>query len=258
MKTRAKPVLARGAMLSLMAASLFLVGCEDKADKNKSEKPMDIKVDRSVYNWPPASETPVELAPSESRMAKNFYVILDGSGSMDASECSGGKTKAQAAVASLLKFESAVPENAHLGLFIFDNTGASERVPLGPRNSERFQKALVQMQVGGGTPLGSAMAAGLKALEAQARAQLGYGEYNLVIVTDGEANDGEEPDPMVRTLVSKTPVVIHTVGFCIGENHALNQPGLTVYKAADNPQQLMSGLEEVLAESETFDVAEFK
>jgi hypothetical protein len=54
-----------------------------------------------------------------------------------------------------------------------------------------------------------------------------------------------------------TPINIYSIGFCIGENHALNQPGRTFYKAADNPAALRKGLEEVLAESETFDETEF-
>lgn len=57
--------------------------------------------------------------------------------------------------------------------------------------------------------------------------------------------------------MAHSPIQIHTIGFCIGPDHSLNIPGRTMYKAADNPQQLEKGLQDVLAESETFDVSDF-
>lgn len=47
-------------------------------------------------------------------------------------------------------------------------------------------------------------------------------------------------------------MVLHTIGFCIGEKHSLNQPGRTLYRAADNPEQLRAGLADVLAEAPSF------
>jgi hypothetical protein len=92
----------------------------------------------------------------------------------------------------------------------------------------------------------------------RAAAQLGYGEYHLVVVTDGEANQGEDPRAIVDVITRKSPIVVHTIGFCIGQNHSLNQPGKTVYRAADNPEDLERGLAEVLAEAPSFDAQSFK
>ena len=78
-----------------------------------------------------------------------------------------------------------------------------------------------------------------------------------MIVTDGEASSGEDPTRIVQWILDYSPIQIHTIGFCIGTNHSLNIPGRTVYKAADNPQQLEKGLQDVLAESEQFDISEF-
>jgi hypothetical protein len=58
-------------------------------------------------------------------------------------------------------------------------------------------------------------------------------------------------------MLAESPVVLHTIGFCIGEAHALNQPGRTYYRAADDPGALRRGLDEVLAESPVFDLTEF-
>jgi uncharacterized protein YegL len=248
----------------VLLLALFCLSCtksgkatqpEEKAEK---KTPVQEQVTRKVYDWPPTSSVAVDLVHGDERLTKNFYIILDGSGSMASYGCSGKLTKAQAAIMALVNFRKAVGDDANLGLLIFDQKGTSERVPLGSNNAEAFASALVSMEVGGGTPLGTAMEKGLSALETQARAQQGYGEYNLVIVTDGEANENDAPGPMVKKLTADTPVLVHTIGFCIGEDHALNQPGLTIYKAANNPKELASGLEEVLAESETFSVAEFE
>jgi Ca-activated chloride channel family protein len=90
---------------------------------------------------------------------------------------------------------------------------------------------------------------GYSLLQKQAQRQLGYGEYYLVVVTDGEA-DRETTPVIVNKIVSESPVIISTIGFCIGEGHSLNRPGLTMYHDATNLEQLNQGLESVLAESE--------
>ena len=76
---------------------------------------------------------------------------------------------------------------------------------------------------------------GLQALTAQAQKQLGYGEYNIIVVTDGQHSAGYNPDAIVSELIEETPIVIHTIGFCLSNNHTLNRKGHTIYKAANNP-----------------------
>jgi hypothetical protein len=92
-----------------------------------------------------------------------------------------------------------------------------------------------------------------KAFTDQGRRQLGYGEYTIVVVTDGIANSIPRLQKVVDKLIADTPINIYSIGFCIGQEHSLNQPGRTLYKSADNPEQLQKGLQEVLAESESFD-----
>ena len=99
---------------------------------------------------------------------------------------------------------------------------------------------------------------GIEKLGIEARRQLGYGEFHLVIVTDGEADDQEDPTSVVTFALGETPIIVHTVGFCIGQNHSLNQPGKTLYKSAKDKESLNEGLVDVLAESENFDISSFK
>jgi Ca-activated chloride channel family protein len=62
----------------------------------------------------------------------------------------------------------------------------------------------------------------------------------------------------VDKLLGESPVVLQTIGFCIGAKHALNQAGRTMYKEANNVEELRQGLADVLAEAPQFTVTEFK
>jgi len=209
--------------------------------------------------WPPPAEDGGDVPLSDNLLARNYYVIMDSSGSMNETRCSGNKTKSQAAKIALAQFARIVPKDAHMGLAVFDANGIAERVPLGLENRDQFIAAVNATTPGNGTPLHDALLLGYRRLEESARRQAGYGEYHLVIITDGYAYpEDQDPTAVVDYILQQSPITIHTIGFCIGTDHSLNQPGRTVYRAADNPQELLQGLEEVLAEAPVFDVSAFE
>ena len=235
--------------------AILLLACAAFAGCDMSDKPaLPGKTGgAATAPWPPPvpEGTRVELA--ANLLAKNYYVLLDGSGSMIEHHCSGDRSKTEVAKEAIRKFGQMVPADANLGLFAFDQSGITERVPLGIDNREQFYVALEKVGADSGTPLSTAIARARDALIAQAERQLGYGEYHLVIVTDGEANSGYDPTDVVNEIVAKTPIVIHTIGFCIGERHSLNQPGKIFYTDAQSPEDLRRALQNVLAESEISD-----
>jgi Ca-activated chloride channel family protein len=209
--------------------------------------------------WPPPDPkggTP-NLAPN--LMAKNYYMVFDGSGSMKDTDCTDGTTsKAEVAKKAIAEFAKSVPKDANLGLLTFDAQGIVEKLPLGVDNRSDFIDQVNALNPGGATPLKSAITQAVARLTDEGRRQLGYGEYHLVIVTDGEAYpEDQNPSAIVEKTLSSSPILIHTIGFCIGETHSLNQPGRTIYLSADNPEALSRGLKQVLAESEKFDVNAF-
>lgn len=206
--------------------------------------------------WPPASSQATTV--SADLFAGNYYIVLDASGSMAHSGCSGNQTKLEVAKAALASFAASLPANANLGLQVFDRRGVNEWLPFGSNNREQFVALLRKVDADGGTPLLNAVTQAYAKLLAQGRKQLGYGEYHLVIVTDGEADNGQDPTSAVNTLLKESPIVLHTIGFCIDSKHALNQAGRTIYKAADNPEALRQGLSDVLAEAPQFAVTKFK
>lgn len=208
----------------------------------------------SVFAWPPAAKG---SQVAKDVLARNFYVVLDGSGSMKDRSCTSTASKNHDSKLALNAFSQSVPKNANLGLAVFDAKGLREVLPLGQNNRDAFVRAVNAVGPGGGTPLKAAVQLGQQQLEAQAAQQLGYGEYTLVLVTDGEASAGQDPRAAVDTLLRATPIVLHTIGFCIGTGHSLNQKGRTIYRAANSEQELRSGLAEVLAESPDFGVSSF-
>lgn len=210
--------------------------------------------------WPPPNSQGGVPPLAANLMMKNYYVVFDGSGSMKDFDCTDGTAnKAQAAKKAVAEFAKSVPKEANLGLTSFDSRGILEKLPLGTENRDDFINLVNAVTPGGATPLKSSIAQGVARLTDQGRRQLGYGEYHLVVVTDGEAYpENENPASIVEKTLKTSPILIHTIGFCIGENHSLNQPGRTIYRAADNPEELARGLKEVLAESEKFDVKVFQ
>ena len=194
----------------------------------------------------------VGLSPAEDILARNFVLIFDGSGSMEGN-------KLDIAKKAVKTWTQTVPVDANLGLVAFHGNGWTT-LPLATNNRDAFIDAVAGMVAGGGTPLSEASRISFATLSSMGLRQFGYGEYNMVIVTDGAASEPTSLQNRIQYIVeeSRSPIQIRTIGFQIGNNHSLNQPGVTHYVSADNEAQLSQGLKDVLAEAESFDVAGFQ
>lgn len=203
--------------------------------------------------WPGGDAAePDALDPMLTR--SNYMVVLDMSGSMDSDQCSGSfSTKSDAAKSALNVWIDSVDQEANLGLIIFDGQGPSVRVNLGQDNRPNFRQHVNTSRPNGGTPLLSSLRLAHQELTERARYQQGYGTYRLMVITDGEHSEGENPRIEIEQIAGNpsNPIELHTIGFCI-EDSALNQPGVTLYRSARNPEELAQGLESALAESQDF------
>jgi hypothetical protein len=200
-----------------------------------------------------------EMEGAEVSLARNFYFIIDGSGSMDSEPggaCRGDQsfgTKLDGAQWAVQEFLTKVPEDVNLGLYVFDRDGRREVVPLGAGNREAFLGAVNGIRSGGGTPLAASITHATDRLVEQYQRQLGYGDYRLVVVTDGRA----DKIPEAARYATHFGMPIYAIGLCIDEDHPLRRYALS-YRAADSFADLAEGLEETLAELQSFDVTDFE
>lgn len=244
---------------SLIVLAIFLVlGCQAPAPTELEQQSNEIQTKGKSLSkiWPYVSDKQKETL-AVNLLARNFVVILDGSGSMSDSGCSDGERKINVAKKAIVEWSKTLPPGSNLGLVAFHSDWTI--LELAPKEqSQKLTDTIAQVEPDGYTPLATAIKLAYGMLTKQAQRQLGYGEYTIIAVTDGEDNDRHESlRDWVNTVLDNSPVRIFTIGFCISGRHELNQTGRTIYKEANNPAELRKGLQEVLAEAESFDVKGF-
>lgn len=211
--------------------------------------------------WPFGFEKEIvgEVQPesvADKMTTRNFVIIFDDSGSM-ADPDADGHRKIDTAKKAVVEWSKSVPTGANVGLVSFHN-GVWPLQPLTPASKEQLISTVLNINQGGNTPLSGAFQKSFFMLTKQGLQQLGYGEYTMVVITDGAASSPDHLNKWVHFVLGSSPIQIYTIGFGIGTDHTLNQPGLIQYKPAENLAELQKGLKEVLAEAATFDETEFK
>ena len=258
-----KKILLTASILS----SLVLAGCGGKSttttstssgssQSQASSLPQQVAQNEFEWNW--LAQYPVTNIEETALYTKNYYFVLDGSGSMDErpGSCNSSERgmKIDIAKAAIGQFVQTLPAENNVGLLAFDNGGITERTPLSVANRTEFEAALYQVQANSGTPLKTAIKNAYHHVREQAANQAGHGEYNIIVVTDGAASGGEDPTSIVREISKSSPVNLYTIGFCIGNDHVLNNKDFVHYYTANDAASIVSSLSQVLAESEeTFD-----
>lgn len=268
---------------NLSIALIFLVSlvaisaCSPEPEQKKKQKPPAKQTAKQVQKkkdtqeiqsgpiaktvWPFGFEKEIEEAVQPETVAdkmitRNFVIIFDDSGSMADPDADDNR-KIDTAKKAVVEWSKSVPPAANVGLVSFHN-GVWTLRPLTPANKKRLISTVLDITQGGRTPLSAAFQKSFLMLTRQGLQQLGYGEYTIVVITDGAASSRDQLNKWVHFILDNTPIQIYTIGFGIGTDHTLNQPGLTQYKPAENLAELQKGLNEVLAEAETFDETEFK
>jgi Ca-activated chloride channel family protein len=248
----------------LIASAVTLVACgkappQTKAQQAGSASTVDSSTSYALrgadHSWPGEAGEDVLLV--KDNKVRNFYVIFDGSGSMEETGCGDGKQRIVAAKQSITTFFNAVPKESNVGLLVFDSMGLREVTPLKPIDVQMLSTKINQITAGSGTPLGKSLKIAYQQLSEQGRKQQGYGEYHIVVITDGAASDKAAMNDMVGSIVANSPINLHTIGFCLGSKHALNKKGIVNYRSASNVAELVNGLKDVLAEAESFDTTSF-
>ena len=181
----------------------------------------------------------------------NIVVILDASGSMQ-DKFSGDRTKSkmEAAKAALQEVLSKIPDDTHIGLLVF--SGANIRnewaYPLGPKDTQKLTAAIHQPQPGGNTPLGKYIRIGANRLLEQREKQYNYGNYRLLVVTDGEASDTDKVKHYTPEILNRQ-IRVDVIGVDMKTDHMLANV-VDSYRKADNPGELVAAVSQILAETD--------
>jgi Mg-chelatase subunit ChlD len=190
-------------MLLIVAIAVSRGGCERGERDRPSESRRAQRIDAALA---PASSVP----PREGLAAA---IVIDVSGSMrDEVEGENGRDEskieiARRAAADLVDqfarySEEHRDETVLLGLYEFsERSGEPDCRPviaMAPPDRARAKAALASMRPDGGTPIGQAMIAAKRELDAT-----GLSRRHLLVVTDGENTDGYDPDDVAAAIARR-------------------------------------------------------
>ncbi|MBK9770988.1 MAG: VWA domain-containing protein [Candidatus Obscuribacter sp.] len=229
-------------ILALICAVTILPGCEAATDADNANGAVEVAALS-------ASDAPLPAA-NVNLTARNIYVVFDGSGSMEESIPGSDQfsTRLAGAKWAVHQFIDGLPDNINLGLYVFDQSGSREVLPLGPDNKAEFLSQIDAVVANNGTPLGESIEAAVKALKVQQAKQKPYGEFRLLVVTDGHASDY-----IGRGVkqANKSGFPLYTIGLGIGQDHELRKES-RFYQDAKDAEQLSAALKAAGSELEDY------
>lgn len=199
----------------------------------------------ATENGNPAS-APAAVAKAEPGQ-RVYYILLDTSGSMSGSGIADAK-------AALTNYLQKAPQDIIFGLAVFEGNGAIELVPISKNGRAEILQKLPQIGTGGGTPLSESLVYCTEKIVEQQKKQLGYGSFNLLVVTDGQANNLPEGIAYVRSHGAfGAPISISTIGYNLGQTHELAQASVWYGEASDRATLEKKLLEATSAEARGLD-----
>ena len=251
-----------GLILVIIGVMYMFDVCSDGKKNTKNIKTTKKSEKNQPLEWQNIKKKEIKIIANENaepNLTRNFYFIIDGSGSMSertGKNCGNSgafSNKLEGAKWAVKTFLKNVPDDINIGLYVFDYNGKKEVVSLAKNNRKIFLNKVDEIKPGGGTPLAAAIRYGTDRLIDEYKNQLGYGEFRLVVVTDGIASKIYEAAKYAATY----GISLYSIGLCVDESHPLRKYSVS-YKAADNFEALSEGLSETLAELPDFNVSEFE
>ncbi len=187
---------------------------------------------------------------AEIQAGQNVVVVLDDSGSMQQKlrTNNGRISRIEAAKEALSKVVQGLPDDAQLGILLLNNRGRGNTwlVPLGPLSTTAVLPKIAQIRADGGTPLGSQMKAAADALLELRQKQI-YGEYRLLVITDGEASDANLLNAYLPDILSRG-LSLDVIGVDMADKHSLESRAHS-YRRANDLASFEKALQEIFAES---------
>jgi uncharacterized protein YegL len=181
--------------------------------------------------------------------AQKVVVVVDDSGSMANRMRRESVRKIEAAKQALSVVLQKLPEDAEVGVLALNNGWI---IPLQNNLSRsQIQQQVNQLRARGGTPLGVRMKEATDEL-LKLRDSDVYGDYRLIVVTDGEASDQDLLDQILPDIMSRG-LLVDAIGVDMASEHSLATQ-VHSYRRADDPESLKEAIASALAESDAADV----
>ncbi len=180
--------------------------------------------------------------------ADNVIIVLDGSGSMSRPLPGSNMDKMTAAKVALKEVLKSVPQETRIGLLVFSANGVDSDwvYPLGPRDDARLIQAIDRPIPNNGTPLGAYIKKGADRLLEERAKQFGYGTFRLLVVTDGEATDGQLTERYTPEVIARG-ITVDVIGVAMSQRHTLATK-VHSYRSATDPASLKRAIAEVFGE----------
>ena len=151
---------------------------------------------------------------------------------------------AKSAIAAVLK---QFKRDTKLGVLLLNGSLSKEHwvIPLEPLSVETSTRSVKALRADGGTPLGDRIREGADALLKMREKQI-FGNYRLLIVTDGEANDARLLAAYLPDVLSRG-IIVDAIGVDMKQDHSLATQ-VHSYRRADDQAALQKAVQEVFAE----------
>jgi hypothetical protein len=184
--------------------------------------------------------------PASLDAQENVVIVLDDSGSMN-EPMSSGNTRIEAAKTAITAVLKQFQQETKLGLLLLNGGRSNEHwaIPLEPLSASKATKLVMTLRANGGTPLGDRIREGADALLKLREKQV-YGNYRLLVVTDGEANDARLLATYLPDILSRG-IIVDAIGVDMKKDHTL-ATRVHSYRRADDDAALQKALQEVFAE----------
>jgi uncharacterized protein YegL len=149
---------------------------------------------------------------------------------------------------ALTRVVGQLPEGTKFGLLLMNGARANQGwlIPLTSLDRASALARIDQVRAEGGTPLGQSMKTAMDELLAL-RSKVPYGDYRLLVVTDGEATDKEVLERYLPDMVSRG-VVVDVIGVDMRSEHSLAKRTHS-YRKANDAASFEKALTEIFAES---------
>ncbi len=181
-------------------------------------------------------------ANENTTMDKNVVIIFDDSGSMGGGKTNSKSSKMIRAKKATKAFISELPNGYNLGIYALNSGYIFNLQSLTDTKKKKAISVISNLISKGKTPIGSSLVYASNVLLKQRKQQAGYGDFTIVIVTDGAADNSLYMLREVDNTINNN-IAIKTIGLDI-RYHKLQD--VTDFTQASSVEQLTVAMKKAI------------